>query len=459
MQSEGLHKIVAADDVIIALSTPIGRSGIGVVRMSGKGAREIAATFLKSKRPLTPRRATVGIWATEQGEAVDQVIVTYFKGPCSYTGEDVVEVSAHGNPVVLGRIIEMVRGAGARPAAPGEFTLRAVANRKIDLVQAEAVRDFIVAQTEAQAKLALRQMEGGLSQRLAPVKDALLDIIAALEAAIDFAEDDLELPCDGILAERIEAMRHSLEEVRETYARGRIVTAGVRIAIVGKPNVGKSSLFNRLVAAERAIVTEIPGTTRDVLTEMVDFDGVPVRLFDTAGLRESGDEIEIIGMTRSLETLAEADLVFMVIDGSAPLDNDDQKLLDRARRARHVVVINKADLPQAVAPSAFSEMAHSVSAKTGLGMDGLKRAVLDFVGASSAEDWSESVLTNARQHDAVAKAVAAVAAAGRALQERTPHEMVLLDCYSALGALNELTGDAVLDDILDRIFSTFCIGK
>jgi tRNA modification GTPase len=342
---------------------------------------------------------------------------------------------------------------------PGEFTFRAVSNGKMDLIQAEAVRAFIEAQTDRQARVALRQMEGALSRRIAPIKDQLVDAIAHLEAGIDFAEDDVALPDARAAAERLAALASALGCLQETHAYGKLLNNGARIVIAGKPNVGKSSLFNRLVEMDRAIVTEIPGTTRDVIAESVNLDGIPLQFFDTAGVRETGDTVERIGVTRTLETLAEADLVLMVIDGSSPLDEEDRQVRARVQRLPHLVVANKADLPP-TADAAPAELAPiRVSALTGEGLDALREAMRNFLGSSRGEGLTDSVITSARQSDSVARAVSSLKSGETALVSGIPHEMVLLDLYEALASLNELTGETTTDDILERVFSTFCIGK
>lgn len=460
---EGLQRIVSSDETIVAISTPLGRSGLGIVRLSGLAALSITRKFFKFISPESDfehRKALVGTWSGLSGECLDEVVVTFFQSPHSYTGEDVVEISGHGNPLILGRIVETACSAGARIASPGEFTLRAVGHGKMDLIQAEAVREFIDAQTEQQAKTALRQMEGGLSRRLRPAKDKLVDIIAHLEAGIDFAEDDVDVPENSALTEQIRPLAAALQNVQETFGYGKILAEGLRIAILGKPNVGKSSLFNRLVASERAIVTDIPGTTRDVLTESVSLDGVPLRLADTAGVRQAGDRVESIGVSRTFETLADADLALVILDGSGQLDHDDRQVLAKAEAVRHLVVINKKDLPQTLELGSLngSPRVH-LSATTGDGLEELWSAIRSFVGNQRTDLADDFVLTSARQNDAILRAIAALNKACDALHKKVPHEMVLLDLYEGLSALDELTGEVVTDDILDRIFSTFCIGK
>lgn len=456
---EGLQKVVPTDDTIVAISTPVGRSGIGVVRLSGNDVEQIAAKFLATPTALVHRQATVGSWVDVDGTAVDEVVVVLFKSPNSYTGDDVLEISAHGNPLILARIVEATCRAGARLAGPGEFTLRAVVNGKLDLLQAEAVRNFIDAQTDAQARVALLQMGGALSNRVLPVKEKLVDVIAHLEAGIDFADDDVQPPDGAAIVQRMEELRQDLAALQKTYAYGKLLATGLRLAIVGKPNVGKSSLFNRFVGADRAIVTDIPGTTRDVLTESVSLDGIPLRFSDTAGLRETVDTVEKIGSERSVEALHESDLVLVVLDGTAPLDDWDRNILSRVEGAKHILVINKSDLKQAHDILSGHPVAGvRVSAMTGEGMDVLRDSIRDFL-RNYGEGLSDSILTSARQDESVAAAIRALDKGSEALRADTPHEMVLLDIYEVLAALNELTGEVVTDDILGRIFSTFCVGK
>jgi len=380
-----------------------------------------------------------------------------FRAPHSYTGEDLLEISAHGNPLILNRIVSMTQAAGARLANAGEFTLRAVAHGKMDLIQAEAVRDFIDAQTETQARTAFRQIAGALSKSIAPVKDELVSLVAHLEAGIDFAEDDVEVPDGGAMAARVAGLRSALEKLQETYSYGRLLRGGIRIVIAGKPNVGKSSLFNQLVASDRAIVTDIPGTTRDVVSEAGSLDGIPMQFFDTAGVRDTTDHVERIGVSRTLEALTEADLTVVVVDGSSSLAAEDERVRETVRGIPHLVVANKCDLGRS--EDAVKLQPVWISAKTGDGLNDLRRAIRETLGDKRSEGLSESMLTSERQNDAVLRAITALRAAEAALRGNTPHEMVLLDLYAALAALNELTGEITTEDILGRIFSTFCIGK
>ena len=456
---EGLQKVVPTDDTIVAIATPHGRSGIGVVRISGKQAENIAANLFQAKTALIHRHATPGLWVDASQHVIDEVVATLFKAPNSYTGEDVLEISAHGNPQILQRIVAAALSLGSRMATAGEFTLRAVMNGKMDLIQAEAVQSFINAQTAEQARMALLQMGGALSQKLVPPKGKLIDVIAQLEAGIDFADDDVPPPSSKVIADLMLQVRDNLAELQKSYSYGKILSDGFRLAIVGKPNVGKSSLFNRLVGMERTIVTAVPGTTRDVISESVSLGGIPLRFFDTAGLRESEEIVERIGIERTVETLSEADLVLFVLDGSAPVDDLDRNVLAKVEKTPHITIINKCDLPQASASvlPGDSRLVR-ISAKTGEGFQHLEDAIRVFLGIMP-EGVSSAIITNARQCESISAAILALDKGRSSLLAGTPHEMILLDAYEALSQLNELTGEVVTEDILGRIFSTFCVGK
>jgi len=445
------------DDTIVAISTPPGRGGIGVVRLSGSQARAIAAPLLKLPRELSPGQALFGeLVEPGRGERIDEVVVTFFQKPHSYTTDDVIEISAHGSPVVLRHVVEMCLARGARLAEPGEFTMRAFLNGRLDLTQAEAVRDLIESQTLYQAKVAAQQLEGALSKRMQPIKQELVNLIAVMEAGIDFAEDDVAvMPWDDIV-QRIETVRAPLEKLAESFAYGKVVHEGLTLAIVGRPNVGKSSLFNRLVERERAIVTATPGTTRDLVTESVSLGGIPVRLVDTAGIRAARDEAESIGVQKTFEAAADADLVLVVLDASQPKTLEDEHLLERFHERAAVVVENKSDLP--TTDDRRSTTAIRTSALTGEGIDRLRKEILQKVSSDGASRES-GFLTNARHQQLVRDSMAALEAAARSTRDQVPHEMVLLDLYSALRALDSITGQTTADDILNLIFSSFCIGK
>src|SRR4051794_3896757 len=336
------------DDTIVAIATPPGRGGIGVVRLSGNEARAIARPMLRLAHELEAGHAHFGeLIDPATGERIDEVVVTFFAKPHSYTTDDVVEISCHGSPVVLRHVVEMAIAAGARLADPGEFTMRAFLKGRIDLTQAEAVRDLIESQTLYQAKVAAQQLEGALSHRLKPVKDDLVNLVAMMEAGIDFAEDDVSVMPAAEIVRRIVDVRAPLQQLLASFAYGKVVHEGLTLAIVGRPNVGKSSLFNRLVQRERAIVTATPGTTRDLVTETVALGGIPVHLIDTAGIRHALDEAEFIGVKKSWEAVADADLVLVVLDLMNTSDEEiaqDRELLEHTAERRRLIVLNKADL-------------------------------------------------------------------------------------------------------------------
>jgi tRNA modification GTPase len=425
--------------------------------------------------PLPAMRASVAAphnpTSHESAQRIDEVVVTYFARPHSYTTDDIVEISAHGSPVVLRHIVELCVAAGARLAEPGEFTMRAFLNGRIDLAQAEAVRDLIESQTLYQARVAAQQLEGALSKRLQPIKQMLVELIAVLEAGIDFAEDDVSVLPDAAILERIDAVEKPLEQLAASFAYGKIVYEGLTLAIVGRPNVGKSSLFNRLVERERAIVTATPGTTRDLVTETVAIGGIPVKLVDTAGIRQALDEAESIGIRKSKEALADADLVLVVLDALQPASAEDDDLLRLAESRPTIVVRNKWDLKGSGQGSEFSGQGSGAggqssihtsihtSALTGEGITGLRDEILRHVGGDAGTQVESGFLTNVRHQGLVRDALAALAAAKNAVAGKVPHEMLLLDLYGALRPLDSITGATTNDDILNLIFSTFCIGK
>ncbi|HJT53076.1 MAG TPA: tRNA uridine-5-carboxymethylaminomethyl(34) synthesis GTPase MnmE, partial [Candidatus Angelobacter sp.] len=379
--------------------------------------------------------------------------------PHSYTTDDVVEISAHGSPVVLRHVVEIATARGARLAEPGEFTMRAFLNGRIDLTQAEAVRDLIESQTLYQAKVAAQQLEGALSKRLQPVKKKLMDLVAVMEAGIDFAEDDVSvLPSDEI-RQRINAIQQPLEQLRASFAYGKIVHEGLTLAIVGRPNVGKSSLFNRLVERERAIVTATPGTTRDLVTETVAMGGIPVKLIDTAGIRQAVDEAESIGIRKSYEALSEADLVLVVIDITQELSGHDRELLAACQNRRVLAVANKADLDGARSLSIDGFRVFRTSALTGQGIEQLRDEILHTISGHSGAEQESGFLTNVRHRRLVEESIASLEDARQAVERRIPHEMIMLDLYGALRPLDAITGETTTDDILNLIFSSFCIGK
>jgi tRNA modification GTPase len=390
------------------------------------------------------------------GAVIDQVVVSFFERPRSYTAEDVVEISCHGAPVVLRFALERAVEGGARLAEPGEFTLRAYINGRIDLPQAEAVRDLIDATTLYQARVAAQQIEGSVSRRIRPIKNQLLELIALLEAGIDFAEDDISVASADEILRRLEPIRSAVGELLRSFAAGKLVHHGFTLAIAGRPNVGKSSLFNRLLKQDRAIVTEIPGTTRDLVSEATSLEGIPVRLVDTAGIRDSKDLVETLGIERTYQAMADADLTLLVLDLSGGITQADKLLREKLQDRRPIVVGNKSDIAQ---PLGQSLDLLPVSAMTGEGVACLQQAILRRLAPDGLVAPESGSLTSIRHEALLRESLEALENARTAVEFQIPHEMLLLDLYAALRPIDAVTGATTADDILNRIFSTFCIGK
>jgi tRNA modification GTPase len=453
------------ETTIVAVATPAGRGGIGVVRLSGNNALSIAQQLFQKLSGSSPRHAHYGILRDVDGTRIDDAIATYYKAPHSYTGEDVIEIATHGSPVVLEWLLRRCVTLGATPARAGEFTERAFLRGRLDLTEAEAVRDLIDAQTLEQAKLAAEQMSGSIAAEIRPAKDALIVLIATLEAGIDFAEDDTPTMAADEIVASIRKVQQPLQTLLASFTHGRLMREGLQLAIVGKPNAGKSSLFNRLVEQDRAIVTSTPGTTRDVIAERVNLNGIPVELLDTAGIRETTDEAERMGVERSRRAIADADAVLLVVDAAEMAESQTDTLaayLERpwadALQGRPLLVAwNKADLHHSTYPFPVDATSVITSAATGEGIAELREQILRMAGSQPSA--AGATLTNLRQRDAVQSAMEALERAVDAANIGIPHEMVLLDLYECLRALDALTGQTTADDVLHYIFSSFCIGK
>jgi tRNA modification GTPase len=445
------------EDTIVAVSTPPGRGGIGIVRLSGPEARTIAEPLLRLRNPLAPAQARFAKVIDTEGETLDEAVVTWFAAPASYTTEEIVEIASHGSPVLLDYLLRQCIARGARLAEPGEFTQRAFLSGRLDLTQAEAVSDLIEASTLHQARIAAQQLGGSLSRQITPLKDSLIALIAVLEAGIDFAEDDIDTLPTHEITNQISTIQAPLTALEKTFSYGRIVRDGFTLAIVGRPNAGKSSLFNRLVERDRAIVTATPGTTRDLVTERVSLNGIPVELIDTAGLRQSTDEAETIGVAKSREIMAEADIVLLVIDATAPPHPEDEATIASLTTRPLLIARNKSDLTTK-SSATTSHPTIETSALTGTGIPELRAAILSQI-SNSTPTTETALLTNLRQQQAVSTSLAALTQARQAAIDEIPHEMILLDLYDSLRALDSLTGATTSDDILHLIFSKFCIGK
>jgi tRNA modification GTPase len=445
---------------IAALSTPRGRGALAVIRLSGPNAIAIAKT-LGDFDDVEPRQARLTkLTRPADQQMLDQVVLTCFPAPHSLTGEDVVEISCHGSPAIVRSIIEATLELGAVLAGPGEFTLRALSNGKINLAQAEAIRDLIAAQTDAAVKQASRQLNGELSNALGPFKEKLVEVIVLLESALEFVEEDIPAPRVNEIDRDLATVSAGIEKLSHSYSAGRLLQEGVRVTITGRPNVGKSSLFNSLIERERAIVTDVPGTTRDTLSEAIDLEGIPVILTDTAGLRETTDGIETLGIERTRRAMGDSDLVLVVLDGSTDLGPSDQELIAQTESARRLVVLNKSDLPSFKATLCCLEPveAINVSARTGEGLASLRAAILASLNSNGREDGS-LLITNARHHDLLCNTQREIEVARAALRDRHSEELVLVPLHNALRFLGQITGETTTEDILSEIFATFCIGK
>jgi len=472
----------ALEDTICAIATPAGESGIGIIRLSGSQALDVASGLvrLRSGRPLTsvishslhladlliPSSFT-GLVALKAGsdaslsDFLDEALVVYMKGPRSFTGEDVVEFQTHGGGTLLSLLCLACVQAGARLAEPGEFTKRAFLNGRLDLSQAEAVLDTIRAKSLASLSVAQRQLRGDVAREVESARSELVGLLAHLEAGIDFVEEDISFVRKDELEKTLVEVAALVQKLQATTREGRFLREGARVVIVGRPNVGKSSIMNRLLKEERAIVTPIPGTTRDIIEESVDLRGLLVHLVDTAGIRETEDEVEREGVKRSRSAQREADIQLVVIDGSLPLTCEDQVLIDRSAGEKRIVVINKADLPLQVTPSLLcpGTVCTAISAKSGAGIEDLREAIRSQLVGTGGETTNGVMITNVRHQTALDRTSLSLQQARASIAKGMAAELVAMDVRSAADALGEITGAITTDEILERVFSEFCIGK
>ena len=449
-------------DTICALSTPPGRSGIAVVRLSGANCLPILRQ-ISGKEPPEPRKACFGrLTDPRSGEEIDEAVITFFKTPHSYTGENLAEFSTHGNPAIVAALIDTLCYLGARLATPGEFTMRAFLNGRIDLAEAEAIGDIIEARTLYQARTAARQKNGATARELQPVKDSLIEAIVNLESAVEFAEEDLPTASRETVFNLIDGAVRRVEKLIHSFRKGRFIREGFSLAIVGLPNAGKSSVFNALLGRDRSIVTDIPGTTRDLVAENTAIGGIPVRLEDTAGMRVGGGEIEKLGIERSHQAAADANAVLLIVDASRNLTEEEYTLRRQITSSTGIVILNKSDLPACVTEEEKKAIAYSwpyidASAKTGDGIDKARAAILKQI--TGGEEPEGFMITNLRHCQALEKALASLERGAAALQKGMSEEFAIFDLRAALDALGEITGETGTEDLLDEIFSRFCIGK
>ena len=456
-------------DTIVALITPLGRSGIGVIRLSGGASLSITRKLTNDNEfHPKPRFAHLKkLYAPETIEILDESIITFYQSPNSFTGEDVVEIACHGSPVVLRQILDLCLKLDARMAEAGEFSLRALSNGRMNLSQAEAIRDLIDAQTMASARQSIRQLRGEFSNQLQPLKDDLLNVIVVLESTLEFVEDDLPAVQIENIKAKLFAIAENTGKIADTFRAGKLLREGLKVALVGRPNVGKSSLFNSLLGQERAIVTDIAGTTRDQLYEKIVINNIPVSLIDTAGLRETTDTVESIGVERSRRIMADADLVVLLLDGSQQLTAEDTDLLTQIAEYPALIVFNKSDLgifAENSLPSIESKIDFSqfrklyVSAKTGDGLHELQNAIVEPFLPQEMEQ-SGFLVSDARHYDLLLRAKTEIENSLALMERKMSEEIILIGLHNSLRFLGQITGETTTEDMLTRIFSTFCIGK
>jgi tRNA modification GTPase len=451
-------------DTICGVSTPPGEGGIGIIRMSGNNAVLLASRLFRPKHGMLESAETHTIHYghivdSVTGETVDEALVSVMRAPASYTREDIVEINCHGGMLPLWRTMNLLITSGARQAEPGEFTKRAFLNGRIDLAQAEAVMDIIHAKTELSHRAANEQLLGGLSSEVATLRDRLVSIVAAVEAGIDFPEEEIETPTGHPLADEVGSALQSVDELISSHRYGRVLREGIATAIIGKPNVGKSSLLNCLLKQDRAIVTDIPGTTRDVLEEYLNISGQPFQILDTAGIRHSHDVVEQEGVKRSLAVIGKADIVLIVLDGSQPLSGEDKRVIDEAKGKPAIVVMNKCDLERKAEAPVWPEAVVEISCKTGTGLDNLRKTIVELVKQGAVPPREHSWAVNQRHKTALEQAKTSLEKALASTTSGLSAEFIALDLRDALDSVGLIIGATHTDDILERIFRDFCIGK
>ncbi len=450
-------------DTIAAISTPIGHGGIGIVRISGDKCVDIAKKIFKSRSAEYKPNTIVYGKIYENDQVIDEALVSYFQAPNSYTGEDIVEINSHGGILIVERILDLVLKNGARLAEPGEFTKRAFLNGKIDLSQAEAVMDLINSKTKAENDTSAKQLEGALGDKIKVVKASIIDVLVDLEANIDYPEYDIEEVTKEKVEKTLAKVIERLKELSSTYDEGKIIKEGINIAIVGKPNVGKSSILNRFLKEERAIVTDIAGTTRDTIEESIVYKGVVFNIIDTAGIHETDDVVESIGVEKSKKSIENADLILMVIDNSKELEKEDEELLKEIEGKNYFVLLNKKDINDKV-DSKLADMAQNgrimlVSAKENEGIEELLDKILSEFKADNIQKSNELVITNKRHKEAIDKTIQSFENVLNSCQNDVPLDMISIDLQNGISYLEEILGENVSEEVINGIFKKFCLGK
>lgn len=461
-----MNRINQLDDIIAAISTPLGMGGIGIVRMSGQGCIALADRLFSGKKSLLEKKSHTLSYGkmVNQGEVIDEVLVSVMKGPQTYTKEDIVEINCHGGSLVTRRVLEAVLNQGARLAEPGEFTKRAFLNGRMDLTQAEAVIDLIHSQTDLSRQAAVNQLEGRLKKEVRSMREEILDMIASIEAVIDYPEHDVEEETYDNMEQGSLKLLSRMETLLANADRGKIIREGLETVIVGKPNVGKSSLLNWLLEEERAIVTDIPGTTRDTVEEYINIDGISMKIVDTAGIRETGDVVERMGVEKSKAYAEKADLILMMLDGSRPLEGEDREILSFIRGKKTMVLINKTDLEQKLTLDELEEYIPKeqiipVSIKENRGFDELINGLKELFFSGESVKAEDALLGNTRHKNALFQAKEAMERCLVTIRTRMPEDFISMDLQDANRALGEITGDVADEEIIDRIFTKFCLGK
>lgn len=461
-----MNRLNQLDDMIAAISTPLGMGGIGIVRISGQGCIELVDRLFVGKKSLLEKKSHTLSYGkiVNHGEVIDEVLVSVMKAPQTYTKEDIVEINCHGGSLVTRRILEAVLNEGARLAEPGEFTKRAFLNGRMDLTQAEAVIDIIHSHTDLSRQAAVNQLEGRLKTEVRSMREELLDMIAAIEAVIDYPEHDVEEETYGNMEQGAMKLLIHMEELLDKADRGKIIREGLETVIVGKPNVGKSSLLNWLLEEERAIVTDIPGTTRDTVEEYINIDGIPMKIVDTAGIRETGDVVEKMGVEKSKAYAEKADLILMMLDGSRPLEEEDKEILTFIREKKTLVLLNKTDLEQKISMDELEKYSSKeqlifISIKENKGFEALIHGLKELFFHGESAKVEDGLLGNTRHKNALFQAKEAMEHCLTTIRIRMPEDFISMDLQDANRALGEITGDVADEEIIDRIFTKFCLGK
>ena len=456
------------DDTISAIATAPGEGGIGIIRISGEKSLQVAQSIFKSKsgKMIKDYNARTLIYGTvvDNEKVIDEVLVAYMKGPNSYTAEDVIEINCHGGFISVKKILELILSKGVRLAEAGEFTKRAFLNGRIDLSQAEAIIDVIKSKTDMAHEVAQSQLEGSLAKKIKDLRMNVTEVLAHLEVSIDFAEEDVEEITYQTLEEKALELRNEIKKLYDTAESGKILRDGLKTVIVGKPNVGKSSLLNSILGENRAIVTDIAGTTRDVIEEFVNIKGIPLKIVDTAGIRETEDVVEKIGVEKSRESFSTADLVIMVLDASRKLSEEDMEILESLKNKKTIVLLNKMDLEPQIELEKIEEFVNSediikISALKHQGIEELQDKIEAMVYNGSVKNSSNLMITNSRHKDALFKAYESINDAISAIEQRMPYDFIEVDFKNIWDYLGYINGDTVREDLLDTIFANFCIGK